>query len=211
MGFVEVFGLVWTLLKDAKKYRSSKSRKQTPKERLELQERWKPAFKDLLAQNFRQKLRSDVVIRDIARMDGYPDTEDQGRGISPWFRVSLIGTYHQGILVGLRWTSLVKTPEGGFRLRDTINADPEAQNAFNALLVGKIPYSGIEGLDIEGDEIYGFPHVYCKFAKSGPYEALEFCSKNQLFQDSLPYYTRLADLDEVMATSVKYGMPLPSV
>jgi hypothetical protein len=39
-------------------------------------------------------------------MDHYPEIDEKAKGISPWFRAGLIGMYHRGVLIGLRWTTL---------------------------------------------------------------------------------------------------------
>lgn len=204
-------GFLWTLAKDAVRFIRGRNKKQTPEEQLRLQAKWKPVFADILANNFSKKIRSDVVIRDVARLAEYPDIVESESGISPWFRVSLIGAYHRGILVGLQWCSLVEMEEGEYRYFDYVNEDPKADLAFKALLVGKIPYYSIENLDVDGDEFYGYPHIYCKFSEKGPYEELEFCLEHQLFQNSLPHYSKIADRDAVNRASAKYGMPYPMV
>ena len=42
-----------------------------------------------------------MIVRDVDRVDDYPDGDTKGKGISAWFKVELLGTYHRGIEVGL--------------------------------------------------------------------------------------------------------------
>jgi hypothetical protein len=44
----------------------------------------------------------DLIIRDINRMDNYPDSDEKRNKIPSWFKGGLMGTYHKGILAGLR-------------------------------------------------------------------------------------------------------------
>jgi hypothetical protein len=73
--------------------------------------KWKPQFGDYLTKLFMEQLRGDVIIRDMRRMDTYPDVS-KGRGISSWFRRGLLDTYERGIMVGLRWEGITKVEEG---------------------------------------------------------------------------------------------------
>ena len=73
-------------------------RRLTPSQVIELRSRWKPQFEQHIADNYRKKLRHDVIIRDMKHFDKYPDIDENEKGISPWFRLGLVGTYHRGIL-----------------------------------------------------------------------------------------------------------------
>jgi hypothetical protein len=69
-----------------------------------------------------EKLRQDVIIRHVNRVDNYPHTADEGKGISSWFRVALLDTYERGIVLCLRIGGLMKC-EGGYRFADYVNTD----------------------------------------------------------------------------------------
>lgn len=60
-------------------------------------------MKKVIAKRLRSKLIMDVIIRDMERIDSYPESSDKNKGISPWFKAGLMGTYHKGIQVGLNW------------------------------------------------------------------------------------------------------------
>jgi hypothetical protein len=109
----------------------------------------------------------DAIIREVRRKDSYPDLDNSLRSISPWFKVELKGTYHAGIEV---FTSVqhVKIEGDVARPADDPN-DPAGETVF---IIGRIPYSAIEAIDWEGDEFYGFTHIYCRFRvgrRRGPY------------------------------------------
>jgi hypothetical protein len=43
----------------------------------------------------------EVIIRDIRRMDKFPDIDEESIGISPWFKLDVLGIYDRGIEVFL--------------------------------------------------------------------------------------------------------------
>jgi hypothetical protein len=108
----------------------------------------------------------DAIIRELRRKDTYPELDESLRSVSPWFKVELKGTYHAGIEV---FTSVQNvTIRNGIARR----ADPTDPTAETVYIVGRIPYEAIEGIDWEGDEYYGFTHIYCRFrvgSRRGPY------------------------------------------
>ena len=111
----------------------------------------------------------DAIVRELRRRDSYPDVDESLHSTSRWFKVELKGTYHAGIEV---FTSVqeVEVVDGIAR-----PADPNQTGARAVYVVGRIPYDAIEGIDWEGDEYYGFTHVYCHFRvgwRRGPYEEI---------------------------------------
>lgn len=146
------------------------SRRKLPNdERLRLRQKWKGQIEPYILKTRRQKLRQDVIIRDMRRMDDYPELPRKARGISPWFRVGLIDTYHRGALVAFEWRGFCERPDGSLRTTDW---EAGEQATRNLLVAAKIPYEWIESIDFDGDEFYGFPHIYCYFVgrAGGPYE-----------------------------------------
>jgi len=174
----------------------------SPEEIAKLRQRWK--------QEIEEKLRwidgtvgyGEAIIRNVKQVDSYPDVDDKRKGISPWFKVGLLGTYHRGLQVGLRIEGLkYEEREGGYRYYDhSSGEDPD----FNAYLVGLIPFDRIVRIDWEGDEHYWIPHVYCHFTSRGkePYEDLIFCERRKL--DRLVYYSEVAKYNEVRKLSKKF-------
>ncbi len=185
-------------------------------QKIALRQKWKPKFEEHIRTNFSEELRSDVIIRDVKRVDEYPELEENQTGISPWFRLSLVGTYHRGILVGFQWNNLVSLDDGRFRVHDPLKLDKDddevRENSVKVLKIGRIPFENIEDVDFGGDEYYGYPHIYCHFSnKNEPYEKVSFCTRRQLFPDSLPYYTEVADAEAVRLASLSAGVEKPYV
>lgn len=156
-------------------------------------------FEDYLIEKiWKNKYRNDVIIRDVKRIDAYPDT-DESKKISPWFRVGLLDTYHKGILVGLRVSRLIETPEGIRHLKQ------DDKEYFTAYLVGKIPFDSIENINWEGDEYYNYPHIFCHFehSKKQPYEELIYCTE---FTNNIgkKHYSEIAKYTDVIKLSKKH-------
>lgn len=196
-------GVLYNVAKDA--YR--KFRGQTSEEKIALREKWKPIFEDKIRDNFARELRSDVIIRDVRRDDQYPNIGKRTKGISPWFRAGLTGSYHRGLIIGLRYQKLVGLGCDKYRVLDfDKDGDDVKQDAITVILAGLVPFENILSVDMDGDEYYSYPHIYCHFSHGGePYEETGFFTEGQLFPDSVPYHTKIADFESVRAESKRFG------
>jgi hypothetical protein len=173
-------------------------RKLTPQQKFELRAKWKPPVEAWLLEHNREKLRHDCIIRDMKRMDNYPNVKEE-KGISPWFRVGLIDTYEKGIMVGLSIKGLVEE-EIGWRLGDY---ESEKVRTVDLMLTGFIPYENIEMIDWDGDQYYSYPHIYCYFDFKGePYERLAYCRKGTL-DEHIIFYTEVAEYHSVLKRTKK--------
>jgi hypothetical protein len=196
-------GFVYTLAKDVFKLRTKK-RRLSPTEVMALRSKWKPEFEKYIWERHRKELRSDSIVRDMSRVDHYPNAEDKGKGISPWFRTGLVGTYHRGIYVSHRWGGLVKDGNGwrypNYKVGETWQ--------LKVLLMSSIPYENIEHVDWEGDEYYNYPHIYCWFNnKKEPYEDTSIYVKHDpLVKGLLPFFEKVADVEDVRRRSRKQGL-----
>jgi len=144
-----------------------------------------------------EKLRKDAIIRHVSRKDEYPDVDDKGKGISPWFRVVLEETYHSGIHIGLRFGTLTLCPDG-YRFTDYSSGE---EGDIKVMLMGAIPYDVIETVNIEGDEYYSYPHIYCHFPfDTEPYER-KFYAEVIEQPHGHPWYKEVADYESVALNS----------
>jgi hypothetical protein len=193
---------IYTLVKDVLSLVKGKRRRPTAAEIVQLRQKWKPIFESNLWERRRDKLNSDVIIHDVKRLDQYPHGGNEGKGISAWFRVGLMGTYHGGILVGLSWETLNRLPDGGWRLTD-YSANETGE--LKVILIGEVPYERIEGVDWDGDEYYGFPHLYCHFdgPSRQPYQRLVYCEQRHL--NDVPFYVDVALAEEVRRATMKHN------
>ena len=176
-------------------------RKFTPGELIKHSDELKKQFQDEIYKCRSQELRKDVIIRHVNRMDSYPEIVDTTKGVSSWFRVGLLDTYHRGIMVGLGYGTLSNGPEG-LRYTDYQNGE---HGDIKVLLIGKIPYEYIEGVHFDGDEYYNFPHIFCHYAKNGePYEELVYCQEIDM-GNGHTYYKEVAKHEEVKQNSTSWG------
>lgn len=174
----------------------------TPGELVKHSEELRKLFKDEIYKCRAEKLRKDVIIRHVNRMDSYPEVDEKKKGISPWFRAGLLDTYHKGILVGLRFGTLTVGPDG----YQYTNYKDGQEGDIKVYLVGKIPYAYIEGVNFDGDEYYYFPHIFCHYANKGePYEELVFCEAVDM-GDGHTYYKEVATYNEVEKNSAGTGV-----
>lgn len=196
-------GFIYSLIKDGINYLRNRNKSLTPSQILERRQRWKPLFQEEIAKTHADKLRKDAIIRDVRRLDQYPNISDE-KGISPWFRVGLMGTYHRGILVWLSSGSLCQHGENEYRFPDYKRNE---QGDVKVALIGKIPFERIESVDWDGDEYYYFPHIYCHFdaEQNEPYEVVMFCTE---IHDSVgrPRYIDLVPYKQVRDQSKKLGI-----
>jgi hypothetical protein len=140
-----------------------------------------------------------VIIRDIDRIDDYPNVEDEneGEGISSWFKLALLETYARGIKVVLRISELTLCENG---LRHTKYNEGE-KGDVKAFLIGEIPYDSIVTVNWDGDDYYSSPHIYCHFNQNGePYEKLVFCEKTDMGNGHY-YYKEISDYETVKTNS----------
>ena len=196
-------GFLYSLLKDCISLVRGKHRRLKPSEIIAQRLKWKPLFEAEVWKNYRDKLREDVIIRDMKRLDSYPETTDS-KGISPWFRGGLVDTYHRGIFVGLGWRTLTK--QGTSEQWRFTDRTAKESGDITVLLIGSIPYENVESVDWNGDEYYGYPHIYCFFSyKKEPYEHVGFYSRTAP-PDMPPFYTEIAPYDQVRRLSRKLGI-----
>ena len=195
-----MLSFLYALAKDVWAWFRRGRRSLTSAQVIQLRQKWKPIFEDKIAERRRAKLNLDVIIHDVKRLDQYPSGGFEGKGISAWFRAGLMGTYHGGILAGLRWETLTKSPDGRWRLTDYA-ADEKGE--LKVILLGEIPYERIEAVDWDGDEYYGQPHIYCHFDGPGhqPYQRLLYSEQRHL--NDTPFYTHVALEREVRRASKK--------
>jgi hypothetical protein len=200
LGFL---GPLITVLKELGGYMGQRFRKPDPVAVLEGRKRWKGEFEQHLRRRDASGTRGDAIIRDIKRMDHYPELEDTGRRrVSAWFKVEVKGLYHRGVEAFLSVETLVPVNDGqAWRLGES--GEPEA---INALLVGRIPFDRVRSVDWEGDGYYPFPHIYCDFTlrKGQPYEDLVFYAAHEGRDGQ--YFMEVARLDAVRRESKRHGI-----
>lgn len=102
--------------------------------------------------------RGEAIIRDLRRMDDYPELDDGIVGKpSPWFKAEVKGIYDRGLEV---YVAAERVMISG----DT--AMPVRKGGQPVLVVGRLPFERIEEVDWVGDpaaSLDRMPHFYCWF------------------------------------------------
>lgn len=149
------------------------------------------------------KLRRRVILRDLDRLDNYPEVSDDV-GISSWFKVELAQLYHRGVQIFLGAGGLSLCEDGSYRFRDTKCREQGDERVF---LVGEIPFTNIETINFDGDEYDYCPHIFCHFSEKSqePYERLIFCKEIDMGH-GYKHYSEIETLENVQENSKKYGL-----
>ena len=193
-------GLAYSVAKDA--FNALRGRRLTAAQKLELRKKWKPLFEERVWLRFKEDLRTDVIIRDMKRIDAYPNIKDNAKGISPWFRLGLAATYHRGIMVSHGLGMLTQSADG-WRYTDYKAGEKGDLKVYS---ISNIAYDDIENVDWDGDEYYSFPHIYCYFRhRTEPYEYSAFYTRHEP-PNGLPYYTEVAKAADVHKRSTRVGL-----
>jgi len=101
-----------------------------------------------------------------------------------------MGTYHRGVLLGLRWLHIVQQADGTWKENNT------GMEGIKVILVGAVPFDSIESVNWDGDDYYSKPHLFCHFEHKGqPYERMFYATENRLEHPSIihpAFYTEVA-------------------
>lgn len=178
-----------------------KTRFESNAARIQHRESLRQALQEEIYRCRAEKLRQDVIIRHVDRVDSYPNLDPDEAGISPWFRASLVDTYERGIVLCLQIGGLKKAMTG-YRYVDHVNGE---KSDVTAWLLTDVPYDSIVSVNIDGDKYYSYPHIYCHFDFNGePYERKWFAEKEDL-PHGHPYFKQLASYDEVVRNNPTEG------
>lgn len=122
-----------------------------------------------------RKRRSRMILRAF---DGtqYPHSnEADEHGEYSWFRAEIKSLYHQGMefIFGIEGIKVYDDDTWDFGERKA----GENYREVKVAKVGQINFSDIVDYDINGDEHYIYPHIFCKFKYKGlPFEKVYFYS-----------------------------------
>lgn len=137
---------------------------------------------------------SEIIVRRIDD-ESYPDIDDSP-GISGWFKLEILDFYHGGLecILGIE-SALLDTLTRKWSLlshKQSKESFPSRYSKAMIFVTGKIPWRNILHYDMQGDQHYCQPHLYCDFANSGtPYEGRGFFLACEGFQWELGSEDRL--------------------
>jgi hypothetical protein len=153
------FGLLPRIIDHFRTHRSASEPENVLQHRLEMEAKFKAEFQT----NFSDGYAPRVIIRDLQRMDKYPDTTPNRRRISAWARMELKGLYERGIELYYEIVTIKhEEVDGAWRL-----ADHDEENTETGAVLARIPYEFINRLNPNGDCYYPEPHIFCAFKGIG--------------------------------------------
>jgi hypothetical protein len=198
---IAILRVGWSAVSGGWKFWRGRKRRLSPQETLTLRAKWKPLFREWLQLHNHRELRTDVIIRDIKRMDSYPETTET-KGSSAWLRSGVIDTYEKGIMLGLGTKELVYDEQ-----KDVYYFPPKEERGNTKLMfTGFVLFENIECVDWDGDQYYSYPHIYCYFdgKNKHPCERLSFCERRTL--DEHTYFTEIIPFEEVRLETERRGI-----
>jgi hypothetical protein len=173
---------------DILNFRKGKYRNLTSEQKIAARDKWRPQFESYFHDCAINGYYGDAIVHDVDRLDGYP-VVDSSEGISSWFRIGLVGTYHKGVLLGLRWTYIEDI--GGKWVE---NLSGKGENLQKVILLGEVPYESIESVNFDGDDYYNKPHLFCHFDYGGePYERLFFADEFTSGPNNARHYSEVTE------------------
>ena len=135
-----------------------------------------------------RKRNSKMLLRAF---DGkqYPNSNNPDKfGEYSWFAAEIKSIYHSGIEFIYGIDELVIFDDSKWDFSE--NAKGEYLKKISAYRVGQINFSDIVDYDLKGDELYNFPHFFCRFRHKGlPFEAIYF----ECVDEEPPYYYEFKD------------------
>lgn len=153
---------------------------------------------------FSKFVSSEIIIHSVDD-NLYPDFDRNPITISPWFKVELFNFYHNGIEVcaSAIGAKAKLYNDGRWELVPYDKLKESQEGELTSLLpVHRIPYENIVEYDIDGDEYFGGPHIYCLFNNNGsPYEEIVYYVKLYPDDPKLSYYHKLDNKDRITAKS----------
>ncbi len=122
---------------------------------------------------------NDLIVHSIDDTD-YPQDDSFQYGVSSWFKTIAYGFYYNGMeimsMAQSRFDGYIRE-DGAWTLSKPLQ-DIEKFTKVTLLQTRRIPFKNIVDYDLEGDEYYNCPHIYCRYSEGGsPYE----CEVYRLF------------------------------
>lgn len=108
----------------------------------------------------------------------YPENIADEYGNYPWFKVEAHDFYHNGLYVVTGIVTIVFNDKNYWDFKtddDDLLIEQGLIKTTNVIEISKLPFENIIAYDIDGDEHYMYPHIYCDFSFMGhPFEGKEF-------------------------------------
>lgn len=132
--------------------------------------------KEILSKPYKNFECSEVIIHSIDD-NMYPDVDMDSLEISGWFKVEPYDFYFNGlkVILCIKWVAFDENGSWDvIEYQDKAHCE-ETYSVYKAWQIGCIPFENIIDYDINGDEFYLCPHIYCDFRNGGqPYEKIVY-------------------------------------
>lgn len=103
----------------------------------------------------------------------YPNIDKDSFGISSWYVPETFDFYNDGFEVIIGFSKAIIYGDLSWEL--VLNGEEKNESVSDLIVVGRIPYTNIIDFDLDGDDYYSCPHIYCDFACNGtPYEEIMY-------------------------------------
>ncbi|WP_342416689.1 hypothetical protein NST83_04245 [Paenibacillus sp. FSL R10-2782] len=123
---------------------------------------------------------SEILIRSVDDTF-YPENIPDELGNYPWYKVESYDFYHNGIrvIIGIRELFIDRENNWGI-IKNHSEKTYDQYHRVKAFEIGNIPFSNIIEYDINGDEFFIYPHLFCDFSNQGhPYESIDYVVENK--------------------------------
>lgn len=146
---------------------------------LNLKRRIEKDFSDWLNYFPENRKRNSKMLLRAFDDNQYPDSNKPDEfGEYPWFAAEIKSMYHTGIEFIYGIEELVIFDDNKWDFGKNVKGENLA--TITAYRVGQINFSDIVDYDLEGDEYYHFPIIFCKFRHKGlPFEEIYFKSVDE--------------------------------
>lgn len=123
-----------------------------------------------------EKFQHSKMIIHSVDDTSYPNHDARETGISGWFRLELWDFYFNGLEFVIGIDAAIVDKSGNWAvLPYGASFDERAFASVNVFRLARIPFGSIVECDLDGDEYYSEPHLYCRFEHGGaPYEGFRF-------------------------------------
>jgi hypothetical protein len=140
---------------------------------------------------YRKFTETEFIVHKLSDT-AYPEFDDNP-GISNWFKLEVFDLYFNGIegILDIEYVLATEHTKSWSPLPNnrTDEKFPAGFWPVKVFKTGKIPWRNIRHYDLNGDEYYPFPHLYCVYADNNmPYEGFGYyvISDNDSYHFSLP-------------------------
>lgn len=134
-------------------------------------------IRELINKPHKKFISSEFLIRSVDDIH-YPANIPDEFGNYPWFKVEAHKFYHNGLYVVTGIVTIVYDSENRWEIKTDKHEGLIKKgllNKSNVVEISKLPFENIITYDIDGDEYYMYPHIYCDFSFMGnPFEGKDY-------------------------------------